>query len=229
MECRMTTLIFANGQFSLADGADWLQPYLESATLLIAADGGTLHLRALSLWPDVLVGDLDSIPHNVRAGLAAAGTRIVAHPEDKDATDLELALLYAVAHTAPQDEILVLGALGGRLDQMVANLLLLAHPDLVGRRVKIVAPWQEAWLASEETLFAGAPGDILSLIPLDEEVHVAETEGLAWPLRDEQLIFGQARGVSNRLTAAHGRLRLRRGRLLVVHIRTDGPDWAHVK
>ena len=52
---------------------------------------------------------------------------------EKDETDLELALLAAVDMGA--DEIKVIAALGGRLDHTLANLSLLALPQLEGIRV----------------------------------------------------------------------------------------------
>jgi thiamine pyrophosphokinase len=107
--------------------------------------------------------------------------------------------------------------MGGRLDQTLANILLLAHPALNGRCVRLVEERETAWLVDRETTIDGAPGDTVSLIPLDGTVHVAETVGLRWPLRDDHLDFGPARGVSNEMTADSASVRLSSGRLLCIH------------
>jgi thiamine pyrophosphokinase len=107
----MSVLVFANGE--IAD-VGWLSPWLAQATAVVAADGGARFPLAAGRPPDVLIGDLDSFPAEAAQALERASTRLIVRPEDKDETDLELALLHAAA--VYSDEILVFGALGGRLD-----------------------------------------------------------------------------------------------------------------
>ncbi len=211
-------LVFANGV--LAD-IGWLPPILARATAVIAADGGLRHVLALGRRPDVLIGDLDSLPPGADPETAAG--KVIRYPRDKDETDLELALLYAVDHY-PDAEVFVVGGAGGRLDHLLANVLLLAHPRLLGRPVRFVDDRQTAWLVSAdappgETLIHGAPGDIVSLLPLGGPARVTATSGLRWPLCDEVLAFGPARGISNVLTAGSATVRLDQGAVLCVHIR----------
>ncbi|MCB8953777.1 MAG: thiamine diphosphokinase [Ardenticatenales bacterium] len=219
----MSVLIFANGTVPADAPPGWLLPYLAQATLTIAADGGLRYLRALGRWPDVLVGDLDSLPPTGRAEMdalpALSRPTVRQYPAGKDETDLELALLYAVQAT--QDEpILVFAALGGRLDQALANVLLLAHPALRGRVVRLVEPFQQAWLVRDQTTIHGRAGDRVSLIPLGGAAEIAYTTGLAWPLRAETLDFGPARGISNVMETDTAVVTLQSGLLLCVH--TDG-------
>ncbi|MCB8945123.1 MAG: thiamine diphosphokinase [Ardenticatenaceae bacterium] len=207
----MSTLIFANGD--LEQGM-WLQPYLAQATRLIAADGGSRHLYLLNRPPDVIIGDLDSVTEEVRQWLQTAAAQFIIHPAAKDETDLELALLYGAQFA---EEILVFGALGGRLDQTLANILLLAHPALQGRSVQLVEPYQRAWLAAGEVVVNGRSGDTLSLIPLGGDVSIQQTTGLKWPLHDDVLQFGPARGISNVMVADEARVWVANGRLLCIH------------
>lgn len=211
-------LIFANG--ALDDGG-WVASYLARAAAVIAADGGLRHLLALGRRPDALIGDLDSVPLGIVAEEAAA--YLIRYPRDKDETDLELALLYAVERF-PDREVLILGGFGGRFDHMLANILLLAHPRLLGRPIHFVDDRQSAWLLAAdpppgETVIAGAPGDIVSLLPLGGPAYVVSTTGLRWSLRDETLSFGPARGVSNEMTAAVATVRLGAGVVVCVHVR----------
>lgn len=208
----MTILIFANGDI---EDYTWVQPYLDEATAVIAADGGAGHVLASGARPDLIIGDLDSFPPERRGELETNGVEFVSYPRAKDETDLELALLHAVR--AYHEPLLVLGGLGGRLDQIFANVLLLMHPDLRYRSIRFVTEHQRIWLAHDETEIRGERGDTLSLIPLGGDVHVAVTAGLQWELADEILSFGPARGLSNVMTADVARVAVQSGHLLCVH------------
>ncbi len=213
--CRiMRAVIFANGLFPDPAAQRRL---LRPGDLVVAADGGAAHARAAGVTPHVVVGDLDSLEPDLRVELEKAGARFVSHPAAKDETDLELALLYAVERGV--QEILILGALGGRLDQMLANLLLLALPALAGADVRIVEGGQTAFLIRDQAVVTGRPGDTVSLIPLGGDAVGVTTDGLQWPLDDEALRFGPARGISNVLLGRRARVRVREGILLCVVIR----------
>jgi thiamine pyrophosphokinase len=168
----------------------------------------------LQRLPDIIIGDLDSLPEAVRVWATTANIQIIQHPTDKNETDLELALLLAIHQ---QGEIYVLGALGGRLDQTLANILLLAHPLLQGHNVQLVAPYQRAWLVEGYSEINGRQGDTISLIPLGGDTDIATTTGLKWPLQAERLTFGPARGVSNVMTADKAAVWVENGRLLCIH------------
>jgi thiamine pyrophosphokinase len=214
----MRTIIFANGDLPTPPACrDLLRP----GDLILAADGGAANAVAAGVTPHLVIGDMDSLDPALRVELEAAGTRFLQHPADKDETDLELALLYAVEQGA--DEVLVLAALGGRLDQAVANVLLLAHPALAGVRAQIVEGNQTAWLVRERAVIHGQPGDGVSLLPLGGDAAGVTADGLRWPLRDETLRFGLARGVSNVLRGKRARLRVREGMLLCVVTRRERP------
>ena len=208
----MALLIFANG---VLDEVAWLRPYLAQATAVWAADGGSRHLFRLNHLPDKVIGDMDSLETAVRDWVLAANIPFIQHPAEKDETDLELALLLAAEQDAA--EIWLFGLLGGRLDQMVANILLLSHPALRDKRVKLITPNEHAWLVRSHSEIVGQVGDLVSLIPLAGDAQIGSTSGLAWPLQDETLAFGLARGVSNRLTATKATISVNSGLLLCVH------------
>jgi thiamine pyrophosphokinase len=212
----MTALIFANGELP---EIEWTRPYLAQATAVIAANGGSRYLLALNHPPDFVIGDFDSLPADLRQRLIASGTEFISHDVRKDETDLELALLYAAAHY--DDPILVFAALGGRLDQAMANILLLAHPDLDGRDIRIVEQNQTAWLITGRSVIQGQIGDAISLIPIGGDALVAATSGLEWPLHHEALAFGLTRGVSNRLAKETAVVEVESGQLLCIHIPTN--------
>ena len=99
----------------------------------------------------------------------------------------------------------------------MANILLLVHPSLAGIHVELLTPHERAWLVTAETEFRGEIGDTVSLIPLGGDVCVQETRGLLWPLNNEKLTFGPARGVSNKLSAVIASVSITSGTLLCLH------------
>jgi thiamine pyrophosphokinase len=147
------------------------------------------------------------------------GCRLMRYRPDKDETDTELALLEAVALGARQ--ITLLGALGGRIDHELANILLLTMPQLAGVDTRIYDGRSYLSIVREHAIVRGGAGDLVSLIPLAGDAKGVITEGLLYPLRGETLRFGPARGVSNVLTGSEARVSLQSGQLLLVHTRQD--------
>lgn len=212
----MAVLIFANGA---ERDVEWIRPYLAQASAVIAADGGTRYLYQLGQMPDLVIGDMDSLPPELSRWLANGRAKMVRYPAEKDETDLELALQYAVRHY--DEEIWVFAGLGGRIDQTLANVWLLAHPDWHGRTVKLVTKEQHLWLVTDKTIINGQVGDTVSLLPLDGDVYITQATGLKWPLHNEMLLFGLSRGISNVMTAPQAEIVVGNGRLLVVHMTID--------
>jgi thiamine pyrophosphokinase len=208
----MRAVIFVNGTIlDYTQLARWLRP----DDYLIAADGGARHCAALGILPAVLVGDLDSITPELLAEYEQAGVAIERHPPRKDETDLELAVRRAVADGAT--EILLLGALGGRLDQTLANLLLPARQEWTvpilladGRQLARVVR------GGESVTIRGAEGDTVSVVPMSAEVTGITYTGLGYPLVDATLRLGSTQGVSNRMAGESATIRIASGILLVV-------------
>ncbi len=210
------TVIFANGELHDLDAA---RAVIQPTDTLIAADGGARHCRALGLTPHILIGDFDSLSPTDLAALEAAGTRILRHPARKDQTDLELALDFALAERA--DDIIILGALGGRWDQTFANLLLLALPTVSSTRIRLLDGTQEIGLlrGPGELTFAGTAGDTVSLMPIGGDARGITTSGLEYSLHGETLIFSSTRGISNVMMVGQAAISLAEGLLVCTLIR----------
>lgn len=208
-------LIFANGE--LNDGPMVRRALAEAqGARVAAADGGARLAQACGLEVDAVIGDMDSLTAAEVMALRNSGATILSYPEEKDETDLELALVWAAEQGTTW--IRIIGGIGQRFDQTLSNVHLLALPALKGCDVRLVAWGQEAWLLHPpEGQIDGAPGDTVSLLPLGGRVTGVRTDGLHYPLRGETLLTGAARGVSNVLSEARARVRLQEGVLLVVH------------
>jgi thiamine pyrophosphokinase len=208
------TIIIANGHLS---DPNKTRRHIRPDDRIICADGGTHHARSMELTPDIVVGDLDSLDPALCAELEAAGVRFEIHPARKDETDLELALRLAVAEGA--NEIEILAMLGGRLDQSLANLLLLARPEWASAQVRATEGSQSVWpvRGGQETIIGGECGDLLSLVPVTPLVSGVTLKGVEWPLHAATLRFGSTLTISNRLTRPPARLLIGEGAVLVIH------------
>jgi thiamine pyrophosphokinase len=207
----LRTVIVANGE--LGHPAD-AKARLNSADFVIAADGGLQHCLNLGLTPDLIVGDLDSVPQATLDKVERAGAHISRYPRRKDATDLELAI--SESKQRDQLDITIMAAIGGRWDQSLANLHLLAHPEFAGLDLKIVDGPQSAFRvqAGKPLTIHGRPGDTVSLLAIGGSVQGVRTEGLEYALNGEALTHGSSRGVSNVLSAESARVAVSRGTLL---------------
>jgi len=203
----LKAFIFANGDFDFPRE-------IEDPDLIIAANGGAHHCLRLGINPDYVIGDLDSLSEADRSILKEIGAQIIKFPENKDFTDLELALIHA--KRLGVSEVLIFGALGKRWDQTIANLLVGAG-DLEMRIHLLDGHQKISYLRSGESLaITGRSGDILSLIPLCANATGITTRGLKYPLKDETLVFGATRGVSNVMVDEQAEVTLKQGTLLCI-------------
>jgi thiamine pyrophosphokinase len=208
------TIIIANGYLSNPDEA---RKRIRPGDQVICADGGTRHAQAMGITPDIIVGDLDSLDQGLHSELEAAGVRFEVYPARKDETDLELALRLAINEGAAEIEMLAM--LGGRLDQSLANLLLLARPEWASTTLRVIEGNQTIWpvRAGQKTTIEGTPGDLLSLLPLTPLVTGVTLEGVEWPLKEATLSFGSTLTISNVLTRLTARLKIAEGLVFVIH------------
>jgi thiamine pyrophosphokinase len=214
----LRALIVADGDAPTRTTLDAAWPgWAEGFGLVVAADGGARGAQLLGFTIDLVVGDGDSLTPAELKGLAAAHVEIRRAPLDKDESDTELAILAAVERAA--DELTVVGAFGGpRLDHALANVALLALPALNGRSCELLDSTARVRLMTGPATLElpGRAGDIVSLLPFGDGVLGVTTDGLAYPLRDEPLPAGPARGLSNVRVGGTARVSVRAGRLLVV-------------
>ncbi|MBS4060953.1 MAG: thiamine diphosphokinase [Bacteroidetes bacterium] len=207
-------ILFANGDLTTPDLARQL---VRPDDLLIAADAGVRNAVALGLIPSVLIGDFDSLTDEELDKFSRAGASLQRHPPEKDETDLELALDYALKiGYAP---ILILGAYGGRLDQSLGILALISSPECIRSNVRADDGQTEAFFINEQAEISGRPGDTVSLLAWGVPVEGIATDGLQYPLEGETLSPHRTRGVSNVMTAEKATVRLTSGLLLCVHLR----------
>ena len=205
-------VIFVNGT---VQDYDWLSARLRPDDYLIGADGGTRHCLALDRTPHVVVGDMDSIAPDMLANLEAQGVAAERHPPRKDKTDLELAVDRAVREGV--SEILLMGALGGRLDQTLANRLISARRDWPVPIILADGHQTLQVMRDGECFVLGTPvGSLVSVVPLSQEVTGVTYAGLEYPLTNATLPLGTTRGISNVIAHSPATISIDQGILLVI-------------
>jgi thiamine pyrophosphokinase len=185
--------------------------------LVIAADAGGKYLLELGVYPEILVGDLDSLPGEMVTQITAVGKTVRQYPPQKDQTDLQLAL--DVAAESGITAVTILGGLGRRLDHTLGNIGLLQYAAEAGINARLRDADHELFLAGERNVIATRTGWAVSLIPLSAEVTGVTTIGLKYPLNRETLYFNATRGVHNQFAAAEAIITVATGRLLIICFR----------
>lgn len=222
--------LIANGDITCYSAA---KERLAGTDYFIAVDGGLRHFRNLEVIPNVMLGDFDSAYPHVVERYNEQGVLTLPFPEEKDATDLALAAAYTL--TMNPASIIILGALGGRLDHTLANLHVLGHINTQNGDIQaeiwdrdtvvnLVHPYSccEIFFSFPRKAYKN-----LSLYPLGNRATGVTTRGLKYPLTNETLHAGETRGTSNIFDADTAEISVESGLLLVIRSKPpqDPDEW----
>ena len=208
----MKTIIFGNGEIT---SYRWILPWLEGHELAICCDGGLRHMKKLGLRPHVMLGDFDSVDPDDLENYIKQGIACERHPVQKDETDMELCVRYALTHGTT--EILIFGGTGSRFDHTLANVLLLKQALQLNIPAWLLDQRHRICMMDRQLTIKGEPGDVLSLLPVGGDATGVTTEGLQYPLRQETLYLHATRGISNVFERESASIAMTSGLLLVVH------------
>ena len=206
----MNALIVLGGDMP---GKALLESCCAAADLTIAADKGLEAFEKAGLKPDLLLGDMDSVREEILLCMQD-DTEIERLPAIKDDTDGVHALDVAIARGAKH--ITLLGALGGRMDHALANLMLLIRAHRAGAKAQILSERERIERVDHCMLLHGAKGDTISLLPLGKAKGVT-LSGFFYPLENRDLDSGYPLGISNVVTQDSACVSVREGDLLLFH------------
>ncbi len=205
---------FLHGTYRTADIA-YYHKFVSGATTM-AVDGGYSFFRKARLYPDILIGDFDSLKRMPRD--LPDSTEIIRHPSRKDKTDAHLALDLAVKRGFRQIDLVMPDC--GEIDHFLGTVLLLGLDSLSAvrtpRAVRLLSRDYEVRLVHNgSTIITDAAGDIVSVVPLSRSIRLSCT-GTDYDVGGARLKFGDSRGLRNRITARRATFRLE-GKALVIH------------
>lgn len=179
-------------------------------SLIIAADGGLKKARELSLDPQYIVGDLDSLESCPDSG----NFRLL--PHEKDTTDTYEAVRYALEHGCT--EFRIYGGTGGRLDHTLANIQLAAElsqkgmkPLIYGDRYVLTA------LTNGSISLPARDGGYVSVFAHSEICSGVTIRGLYYEIENAELRSNFALGVSNEFTGKPSEICVTNGTLIIYY------------
>ena len=178
---------------------------------VVAVDGGFGHLKAVGCAPDYIMGDFDSL------GYVPQGANVEVHPVHKDKSDLELALDFALDKGF--SELVIYGALGGRLDHTVGALQMCARFAERGMTITLVGVECAVRILVGPGRFelpVRDKGTVSVFSAVDESVGVSEW-GMEYPLVDALLPNRITLGLSNELQGMPAGVSVEQGTLYVFY------------
>ncbi len=173
----------------------------EKVGYIIGVDRGVEFLYHHQIMPDYIVGDFDSVKKEVvdyYRNETHVGIR--GYNPVKDASDTEIAIRLAM--TLGGTELLILGATGGRIDHLWANVQSLTIPYKAGIHAQILDSQNRISLLREgenHLKKSEAYGDYFSVFPLGEEVFGFNITGAKYPLSNHLLTPYNSLCVSNEI------------------------------
>jgi len=185
---------------------------------LIAVDNGATYCLKKEIKPNLVIGDFDSLPVKTFEYLQSLSVPFKKYPVEKDQTDLEIALLFAVNELSAK-KITLINAVGGRDDLTLANIFLLAHPRLIDAKITLIGEEQNLTLITPLKPFSQKlnVATKLSLLPISPQVDNVLTQGLKYPLNHEALHFAYSRSLSNEVIAPQVDISISSGLLIVCY------------
>lgn len=176
---------------------------------VIAADRGYAHAASLGINPDVVVGDFDSLGSVPDAG------ELIRLNVRKDDTDLDHAV--GVALERGWDDIVVYGAVGGKLDHTLGNIAVAERAALAGAKILFIGE-DSSFTVIRNTSFTLPARDSgrISVLSLDAESRGVHIAGLSYEADGVALRRASTVGVSNAFVGKPSRIAVEDGTLLIV-------------
>ena len=163
----------------------------DNADFVIACDKGLYYAQKEGIKPDLIVGDFDSFSGDLPKDIP-----VLKLPCEKDETDTMAAVSYAVENGF--NEILILCALGARLDHLLGNLQTAAYAAKRGIDVKISDKDNEIRVFSKnELVFPKRTGFSISLVSLTDKCENVSVSGAKYELKNAVLNNFSTLGISN--------------------------------
>jgi thiamine pyrophosphokinase len=179
---------------------------------IIAVDSGVEHLLNLSLDPNTLIGDLDSISKKSLDELKKNGVKILAFNSNKDQTDFELALNYL--EEAEKSKVYIIGGESGEIDHLISIFLLIPSKSFFENII---------WLYGDKRIIFRRKIELnikkltkFSIIPLSDLTNLS-IDGAEWNLDNKDIQFGETLTLRNNTNEEQLNIRCDKGVFALIY------------
>ena len=159
---------------------------------IIAVDSGVEHLFKLSLDPNTLIGDLDSISENSLDKVKKNGVDIIAFNSNKDQTDFELALNYLEG--VENSIIYIIGGESGEIDHLLSIFLLIPSKSFFENIIWVYG--DKKIIFRQKLKLNVKKMSKFSIIPLTNLSNLS-IDGAKWNLENKNIQFGETTTLRN--------------------------------
>ena len=199
----MATVILANGHFPTHEIP---LKILKEAEKVVCCDGATLNLLDFGMEPDVIVGDIDSIPDEIVEKYKS----IIVTISEQETNDLTKSVNWCVENNLR--DLIILGATGLRDDHTLGNISLLCQ-YVKTANVKMVTDYGVFTPIEKTSKFESFPGQQVSIFSIFPETKIT-TENLKYPLKQRGLLSWW-QGTLNESTAGFFTISFEQGEVII--------------
>jgi len=179
---------------------------------IIAVDSGIEHLLNLSLYPNTLIGDLDSISKKSLDEVKKNGVKILAFNSNKDQTDFELALNYL--EETEKSKVYIIGGESGEIDHLISIFLLIPSKSFFENII---------WLYGDKRIIFRQKLELnikkltkFSVIPLTDLTNLS-IDGAEWNLDNKDIQFGETLTLRNNTNEEQLNIRCDKGVFALIY------------
>ncbi|MGG6432101.1 thiamine diphosphokinase [Anoxybacillus sp. D401a] len=195
-----------------------LQAYDREDVYWVGVDRGVLTLLHAGIMPKRAFGDFDSIDEQELQQLQTQLPHIDIWPAEKDQTDTDIALEWALEQQAAK--IRLFGATGGRLDHLFGNVQLLfkgkdGQIELIDRQNVVTLHRSGEHIVEKRDEYT-----YISFIPLTP-IRALTLRGFKYPLDAYDVPLGSTLCVSNELIHYFGTFSFTEGILMMIRSKDE--------
>lgn len=200
-----------------------LELFNEADTYWVGVDRGTLYLLQRGMKPQAAFGDFDSVSAAEWDCIQQEVKNIHTFPAEKNETDLELALQWAL--TLQPEKLMVFGATGGRLDHFFGMISLLTSNSVIvhNTKIEVIDRFNRLSICGPgvKKVWRDYAYKYFSFFPVTKEVKGFTLEGFKYPLTNHTVQLGSTLYVSNELAGESGTFSFTDGILMVIRSSDD--------
>lgn len=190
-----------------------LESIAREVDFIICADGGTDHIMKISKFPNLILGDLDSISDDALDYIKLNNIPLERYPSKKNKTDTHLAMDYLIEKGF--NEIILMGVTGSRFDHSIANIFLLNELLIRGIKGKIIDDYNIIYLIDDYLEIEYEKDSFVSIIPNTEDGINVSLIGFLYLLNKKDINYGSTEGISNKIIESKGSIKIHKGKALI--------------